>query len=798
MRSMRGLIPFNSKHFLYIFMLCFILFSIYVHISAYKNPYIGIVITENDRSQWVVNEVISAGKGNYWNIIPGDIILSLGSERQPELLSHGDLYLIQNASDLLVLKQNGQQQHYQVVSETRDIYTILLSGVLELLLLGIGWFAIRSRPTSKVMRLFCILNLLMACCILSTYSPLVMPAYFVLLFCGAWLPYLLLSFYLSFMFSNMQKRFEKLLLSYQVYSVLCSIFYLILVYYNVYMLNNTYEYKGAAVSSTGNISAALLYVSIIATLVLLVWLTYHYRKWFNRVEKNQQFVLCVGIVLCLLPFILLYALPALVIGRYIMPIEYTLIGFIPLSCLITYVLVQRNMLDIRLYIPRILIHGVYVLIAFILFAAAVKLDTSLSLIVLFTGFLLLTYIYQRSLILFRRKAERRKDWLGQQQLRLSIEMAEQKNTREMLRLFADMLHSMVETEGMCLIWNDGQHFFFHGTGKYKALEKEKLVHLDSSGLLQSFDFAQVIELSQIQDQDQDKSQSQSQEISGYLCVGPKENGTLFSAEEQAIIDKGRIEAIQILINVKLLSRLQREYDRNKDQAVLYERQVSDIRQFNQLLLESQEAERIRTSYFLHDHLLQNLIFLTRDLEELHDTGEGARENVAAWLQCLYDSQHDIRKMCDDLYPHIIDRGDLKDALDWLLRTLKEKSRTRMELIYQLPDGEPRQELIKNHIFRTIRELLHNVLKHAGATKVQVHLWSEPDRLYCQVTDDGQGFQVNEVFSQSSGQKRFGLISVRNSIRHLGGETSIDSAPGQGTSVMIRLPLIKEESQVERE
>lgn len=776
-----------NKNYLYLFMVCFVMFSLYVHFKAYTNPYIGIVIIENERDEWIVAEVIPGGKGSHWDISNGDKIGSFGSGRIPELLSYDDVYLIQNVSELVVIKPNGRQQHLQVVSDMRDIYSILLSGVMEFVLIGIGWFAIRSRPNSKVMHLFCILNLLMAVCILSTYSPLVMPAYLALLLCGAWLAYFLLRFYVSFMFRTIQKRFDKLLWLYKGFSVLCSI-YLLLQFYSKYLLPVSYEYKGVSVTTTGNISAALLNISIIATLLLLVGLTLQYRNFFSRVEKNQQLLLCIGIVLSLLPYILLYALPSLLNGSYILGIEYTLIGVIPLSGIIIYILVQRSMLDIRLYIPRILIHGLYVIATFALFTAAIKLDSVRSLILLFIGFLLLHVLYQRSLVLFRRKAERRKDWLEQQQLRLSIEMLEQKNTRDMLRMYTDMLHNMVETQGVCLIWNDGLQVSVHGTGKYKWLEKEKWVHQDRLKLMEEFDFCQVIDL----------SQDQEYGMTGYLCVGPKLNGTLFSAEEQAILDKGRIEAIQILINIMLLSQLQREYERNKDQAILHNRQVSDIHQFNQLLLESQESERIRTSYFLHDHLLQNLIFLSRDLEELQETGEGAPENVTTWLQCLYDSQRDIRKMCDNLYPPIIDRGDLKDGLEWLLRTLLEKYGTRVELNYKLLGEQPSQDVIKNLIFRTIRELLHNVMKHADAQKVQVHLWNEADTLYCKVSDDGCGFMVNEVFRDCYGQKRFGLISVRNSIRHLGGETSINSAPGLGTSVTISLPLKKEEFRDERE
>lgn len=240
----------------------------------------------------------------------------------------------------------------------------------------------------------------------------------------------------------------------------------------------------------------------------------------------------------------------------------------------------------------------------------------------------------------RKKNKLNKDWLEHQQLRLTVRMAEQQNMRDMIHVFAEMFHKMLDIEGVIVIWIDDKHRYSQeGTGVFASIQNIDNQALDIEVLRQKVDLAQVWEL----------SGEPTTETIGFLGIGHKENRTLFSAEEQDIIDKGRLEAIRMLVNGRLLSDLQKRYEYRVDQTALHEHQIRRHRQFNDIMMEAQQAERMKTSYFLHDQLLQNLIFLSRDLEELHDTGETHKDQTAVWLECLYASQRDIRQLCDDLY-----------------------------------------------------------------------------------------------------------------------------------------------------
>ncbi|WP_158530476.1 hypothetical protein [Paenibacillus larvae] len=94
---------------------------------------------------------------------------------------------------MIVKKQVGRQVHKPVHSNRHDVYK-------ELTLLGIGFYAVRTKPTSRVMRLFCLLNLIMAMYILAASTSQIKLSNFINSFCSIWLPNLLLSFYLLFVF----------------------------------------------------------------------------------------------------------------------------------------------------------------------------------------------------------------------------------------------------------------------------------------------------------------------------------------------------------------------------------------------------------------------------------------------------------------------------------------------------------------------------------------------------------------------------------------------------------------------
>jgi signal transduction histidine kinase len=105
--------------------------------------------------------------------------------------------------------------------------------------------------------------------------------------------------------------------------------------------------------------------------------------------------------------------------------------------------------------------------------------------------------------------------------------------------------------------------------------------------------------------------------------------------------------------------------------------------------------------------------------------------------------------------------------------------------------KPVDEKISVLLFSFVRELLVNVIKHAKATNVTVALKRCSEEMLITVEDDGVGFDSSQVGANQKDSSGFGLFSIRERLRHMGGSFEIESTPKRGTRVSLRVPLKRE-------
>ena len=216
------------------------------------------------------------------------------------------------------------------------------------------------------------------------------------------------------------------------------------------------------------------------------------------------------------------------------------------------------------------------------------------------------------------------------------------------------------------------------------------------------------------------------------------------------------------------------------------RSQDEIKQLAVALSTAREQEKSRIARELHDELGQSLTALKIDAGWLRDHAAASPEAQAklASMQGLLD--HTVaaaRRISADLRPLMLDDLGLTAAAEWLAHSFTERTGIACELVIgggdlDLPDP------YATAIFRVLQESLTNVAKHARATQVEVTLEREADEAVLTVSDDGAGF--------SPGQERrpgsFGLIGLRERAYIVGGKVKVESAPGRGTAVELRVPL----------
>jgi PAS domain S-box-containing protein len=202
------------------------------------------------------------------------------------------------------------------------------------------------------------------------------------------------------------------------------------------------------------------------------------------------------------------------------------------------------------------------------------------------------------------------------------------------------------------------------------------------------------------------------------------------------------------------------------------------------LIEAEEQERRRIAHLLHDDLQQMLAAAKMQLQSISERfpNELMIKNVR---QILGDSIFKIRRLSHELSPAVLYHSGLIAGLKWLSGQMNEQFglTTAIEkntdvLVESLP--------IKVFLFRAVQELLFNIVKHAGVKSARIDLSSSNNFFAITVSDQGQGFDPTKL-ENASDCIGFGLLTIKERARFIGGSLTIDSAPGKGSRFTLKIP-----------
>lgn len=234
------------------------------------------------------------------------------------------------------------------------------------------------------------------------------------------------------------------------------------------------------------------------------------------------------------------------------------------------------------------------------------------------------------------------------------------------------------------------------------------------------------------------------------------------------------------------SRLNYEIRERKSYEEKLQSQRTRLRQLTYKLLLTEERERRRLASDLHDHISQNLALCQLKLSMLRSSWTAVNTAQAGEINEIEDKLAEIiqetRTLTFEISPPILYELGLKPALEWLLEnTFREND------IDTLLEGYLEEDRLDNSlsilIFRTVRELLHNIIKHANASKTTVRLFQGANFFEICITDNGIGFDPEKQYKSIG----FGLFSIRERFSSIGGEFTVLSESGAGTRAILRVP-----------
>lgn len=247
---------------------------------------------------------------------------------------------------------------------------------------------------------------------------------------------------------------------------------------------------------------------------------------------------------------------------------------------------------------------------------------------------------------------------------------------------------------------------------------------------------------------------------GQIYLTEKITGSEFTEDDEKIIQMLAAYAYAAIQNARL-------YENSRRLAVLEERE--------------------RIGMDLHDGIIQSIYGLGLSLESafhtLNEKPQDAKEKIQQTMDGLNSVIRDIRSYIMDLKPRQMGDEGLISGLNRLIAEFNSNAKAKVSFLEADTDVN---KLVESHakvLFHICQEALANIAKHSEAKKVQIALWKTEDRLLMEITDDGKGFDFDNM-NTSLGH---GLANMQSRVNNIGGDIEISSSIGNGTIILAWVP-----------
>jgi signal transduction histidine kinase len=218
-------------------------------------------------------------------------------------------------------------------------------------------------------------------------------------------------------------------------------------------------------------------------------------------------------------------------------------------------------------------------------------------------------------------------------------------------------------------------------------------------------------------------------------------------------------------------------------------QAQKLRLLSTQLSLAEEAERRRIAEMLHEDLQQLLVAARMQLAALCRTQDAAqREAIAREIAEVLERSFKLtRSLSVELAPPVLYEHGLAAALEWL--AAETRKNYNVEVVVKADSlANPKTADVRIFLFRAVRELLLNSLKHAGGSAVHITMQHRrPDKVRIIVADDGPGFDPNSLDNKRTDSQTVGLVNIRERVSSFGGEFHINNGPKRGTRITLLLP-----------
>ncbi|MEI7899602.1 MAG: ATP-binding protein [bacterium] len=215
-----------------------------------------------------------------------------------------------------------------------------------------------------------------------------------------------------------------------------------------------------------------------------------------------------------------------------------------------------------------------------------------------------------------------------------------------------------------------------------------------------------------------------------------------------------------------------------------------LRNLSRQFLQTQEAERKRISRELHNEITQALVSINFHLgivaREATIPSNGLKRHILQTQRLVEKTVETVHRFALKLRPTSLDDLGLIPALHAFMKKLSKENRLKMKLT-AFSGIENLSTAKRTVLYRVAQEALTNVARHAKASRAEVIIQKLPKAVRMRIKDDGKAFDPEPLWHTKKRQP-LGLLGMRERVEMVGGTFTIESAPGQGTTILIQIPF----------
>lgn len=569
-------------------------------------------------------------------------------------------------------------------------------------------------------------------------------------------PYFLMKFFTCFPVSAKPKFF---------YKITSATFWLALIInvINIYKIIRPHHFYADII----RIAAILnIMVAVIGSIILIIFHLRSNTLWI----RNQLYILIFSIVVSFVPVIFLSLIPGEIFDRYSIPYYYSLHSMIVFPITMAYLLTKQEIIDFsasfKKHIFPIISIGLTLIFINVIISIVFTLNfNQLALVNICVLSSLLTYILiQKLLEPYKRNRWKLKTGAIQHEKKIIFQqLLDGKHLTVCAKHIIGLLEKVIGINDACIIWKRERPIVLYQSGSFN--NRQECDRIIDTIIIRKKELGEIIK----DDPYYILPLKGREDVLGWMVVGKKKNYTIIDKEEWLLLEKIQEDAVELFSNAQALHQFEKKLRKAQQESDMFNH-------FNTILLHDLEEEQRKLSIFLHDEVLQSLIFVKNKLEKDYPELDSCLKNVI----------YNVREMCNHLHPVMVEDLGLEPSLQALKKQLQLNHNVEIELDYQLHLIILPKELSIN-MFRMIKELIHNAIKHASPFKIKVSLTESEGVITIRVEDDGKGFEIANPESVI-GKNGIGLATVQKRVDLLSGTIDIRSKKDIGTFITITLPF----------